>query len=231
MQGKQGVGKDIIFDFFIDRVLGAGSQNNPIDGTGYRTAKPSEDVFGKHATAQQNKVFILVDEIHGDEMNPLMNKWKDHITGKTVNINPKNKPEYTVGNMCNFIFTTNDMNPLRLDSEERRFVVFGCTEFRQGNTEYFKGLKTHLRRDDVARPFLQYLRRVDVGKFLPFEVHRPQTEAYLAMQRRSIPLFCKFLSYAATRRLRTPNGEAGVKIKVKEFFDDFTEWAVPETTM
>jgi hypothetical protein len=230
LQGKQGVGKNMIFDFYIDSVLGAGSRNNPIDGAGYRTAKPSEDVFGKHSTAQQNKVFIMVDEIHSDEMRPLMNKLKDRITGATVNINPKNKTEYTVRNLCNFMFTTNDMNPLRLESEERRFVVFGCKGCKKGNAEYFKGLKTHLCRDDVARAFLQYLREVDVRKFLPFEAHRPQTEAYFAMHRRSIPLFYKFISSVVTNELRKlkssspyskPKGEDG---KAKMFFDEFVEW-------
>jgi hypothetical protein len=81
-------------------------------------------------------------------------------------------------------------------------VVFGCKECKKGNTEYFKGLKPHLCRDDVARAFLQYLRKVDVRKFLPFEAHRPQTEAYFAMQRRSIPLFYKFLSCVVTHELR-----------------------------
>ena len=230
LQGKQGVGKNMIFDFYIDSVLGAGSRNNPIDGAGYRTAKPSEDVFGKHSTAQQNKVFIMVDEIHSDEMRPLMNKLKDRITGATVNINPKNKTEYTVCNLCNFMFTTNDMNPLRLESEERRFVVFGCKGCKKGNTEYFKGLKTHLCRDDVARAFLQYLREVDVRKFLPFEAHRPQTEAYFAMQRRSIPLFYKFLSSVVTNELRKLKSSSpyskpkGEDRKAKMFFDEFVEW-------
>ena len=230
LQGKQGVGKNMIFDFYIDSVLGAGSRNNPIDGAGYRTAKPSEDVFGKHSTAQQNKVFIMVDEIHSDEMRPLMNKLKDRITGATVNINPKNKTEYTVRNLCNFMFTTNDMNPLRLESEERRFVVFGCKGCKKGNAEYFKGLKTHLCRDDVARAFLQYLRKVDVRKFLPFEAHRPQTEAYFAMQRRSIPLFYKFLSFVATDELRKLKSSSpyskpkGEDRKAKMFFEEFVEW-------
>ena len=230
LQGKQGVGKNMIFDFYIDSVLGAGSRNNPIDGAGYRTAKPSEDVFGKHSTAQQNKVFIMVDEIHSDEMRPLMNKLKDRITGATVNINPKNKTEYTVCNLCNFMFTTNDMNPLRLESEERRFVVFGCKGCKKGNAEYFKGLKTHLCRDDVARAFLQYLREVDVRKFLPFEAHRPQTEAYFAMQRRSIPLFYKFLSSVVTNELRKLKSSSpyskpkGEDRKAKMFFDEFVEW-------
>jgi hypothetical protein len=52
LQGKQGVGKNIIFDFYIDNVLGAGSQSNPINGAGFRTAKPSADVFGRSADQQ-----------------------------------------------------------------------------------------------------------------------------------------------------------------------------------
>jgi hypothetical protein len=34
-----------------------------------------------------------VDEIHSDEMRPLMNKLKDRVTGATVNINPKNETD------------------------------------------------------------------------------------------------------------------------------------------
>jgi hypothetical protein len=110
-------------------------------------------------------------------------------------------------------------------------VVFGCKECKKGNTEYFKGLKPHLCRDDVARAFLQYLRKVDVRKFLPFEAHRPQTEAYFAMQRRSIPLFYKFLSCVVTHELRKTKSSSspsskpeGEDRKVKKFFDEFVEW-------
>jgi hypothetical protein len=209
LQGEQGVGKNIIFDFYIDKVLGAGSKARPENGAGFRTAKPSEFVFGSFSTAHQNKVFVMVDEVRGDQMRPIMNEVKDRITCPTVPINAKHVGHYVVSNLCNFMFTTNDMDPIALEPEERRFVVFACNGCRKKNWEYFNNLKTHTSRDDVARAFLQYLRKVDVGKFLPFEAHRPQTEAYFAMQRGSIPLFYKFLSYVVARELH--------RSKVKSF--------------
>ena len=46
-----------------------------------------------------------------------------------------------------------------------------------------QSLAAHLERPEVARAFLQYLRdHVDVGPYTPFQKHRPQTDAYLAMQ-------------------------------------------------
>ena len=86
---------------------------------GFRTSQPSQHIFGKHSTAQQNKVFILVDEIRGDEMRPLMSLLKDRITSDTVNINPKGREQYDVRNFANFLFTTNAMNPLKIEPEER----------------------------------------------------------------------------------------------------------------
>ena len=62
LQGKQGVGKDIVFDFWIDMVLGGPPKGvSTAQGTGYKTSKPSEFIFGKHSVASQNKVFLLLD--------------------------------------------------------------------------------------------------------------------------------------------------------------------------
>ena len=194
LQGKQGAGKNIVFDFWREKVLGF-DECHPKNCTAYQTSDPSENIFGKHAEAQQNKVFVMIDEMKGDEMRPLMNRLKDRITNNAININPKGHTEYSVRNMSNFLCTTNNMNPLTIEPEERRFLVFGCNSSKKGDTVYFNELGKHLKRDDVARAFFQYLRdRVDVGRFTPFQSHRPQTEAYEAIQQRSIPLFYKFLS-------------------------------------
>ena len=183
---------------------------------------PERQPFGKHSTAQQNKVFILVDEIHGDEMRPLMSALKDRITSDTVNINPKGKEQYDVRNFANFLFTTNDMNPLKIEPEERRFVIFACNDSKKGDTAYFARLAAHLARDDVARAFYQYLRDdVDVSPFTPFQAHRPRTEAYFAMQRRNISPFYKFLSF---KIIQDDSPGRAVKIMAAEFFAQFQSW-------
>jgi len=224
LQGKQGAGKNIVFDFYKDKVLGFDTCH-PKNCTAYQTSDPSEDIFGKHAEAQQNKVFVLIDEISGDDMRALMSRLKDRITSSTININPKCRKQYSVCNMSNFVRTTNSLNPLTIEPEERRFVVFGCNSSKKGNTAYFNELGKHLERDDVARAFFQYLRdRVDVASFTPFQAHRPQTEAYVAMQQRSIPLFYKFLSAEIDAKLNA-GADGEHTLPADAFCPEMLTWA------
>lgn len=193
-------------------------------GTGYKTSNPSVFIFGEHSVASQNKVFLLLDEISGDEMRPLMGTLKSQITCDTVNINPKGSDMYTVRNLSNFLCTTNTKNPLQIEPEERRFVVFKCNNSKKGDAAYFQGLGNHLKRDDVARAFFQYLREhIDVGPFLPFEAHRPRTDAYIAMQQRSIPPFYKFLS-AEIDKARVSKVQTS-RIRAGQFYEMFATWA------
>ena len=193
---------------------------------GYQTADPTEDIFGKHAVAPANKVFLLVDEIKGDAMRPLMDKIKNFITCDHFNVNPKGQTMYSVSNMANVLCTTNHINPIELEPEERRFVVFQCKNVKMGDTAYFQQLLEHLKSEKVARAFYQYLKdHVDVSPFLPFQAHRPKTEAYVAMQQRSIPLFYKFLSSTIGLRLHVANEETS-GIKASEFFDTYKKWGI-----
>ena len=226
LQGKQGVGKNIVFDFWKENVLGF-DMSHPKNCTAFQTSDPSEHIFGKHAEAQQNKVFVMIDEISGDDMRPLMSRLKDRITNSTINVNPKCHKEYSVRNMSNFLCTTNNMNPLNIEPEERRFVVFGCNSSKKGDTAYFNELGKHLKRDDVARAFFQYLRdHVDVGRFRPFQSHRPQTEAYEAIQQRSIPLFYKFLSAEMDTALgMVGGGNVEQTFSADAFYQRMLTWA------
>ena len=225
LQGKQGAGKNIVFDFWKENVLGF-DMSHPKNCTAFQTSDPSEHIFGKHAEAQQNKVFVMIDEISGDDMRPLMSRLKDRITNSTINVNPKCHKEYSVRNMSNFLCTTNNMNPLNIEPEERRFVVFGCNSSKKGDTAYFNELGKHLKRDDVARAFFQYLRdHVDVGRFRPFQSHRPQTEAYEAIQQRTIPLFYKFLSAEIDTALGMVGGNVEQTLLADAFYQRMLTWA------
>ena len=113
---------------------------------------------------------------------------------------------------------------MRSEPEERRFVVFKCNHSKKGDTAYFQRLGNHLKRDDVARAFFQYLREhIDVGPFLPFEAHRPRTDAYIAMQQRSIPDFFQFLSAQIDKT--GVSEEQPSRIRASDFYALYTTWA------
>ena len=209
LHGTEGAGKDIVLDFFARKVLGA--------RTAFKTANPAKDIFGDHSVALQNRVFVLVDEASGEVTRAMKERIKDLITSKTVHVNPKNEKPYDIRNLANMLLTSNQQNPVQIDPQERRFVVFECNASKKGDTEYFQKLGAHLERDDVARAFWQHLRVFDVRPYTPFQSHRPQTEAYAAMQQRNIPLFCKFLSAQADLKL----GTSGLEQVSQEFHERF----------
>ena len=216
LKGQQGIGKDIIFDFFIKMVLG--------DGTGFKTSKPQEDVFGKHSVALRNRVFLLFDEVSGDDMRPLMSRLKDLITSPTVHINPKGETAYNTCNLSNILGTTNDQNPIHLEPQQRRVVVYECNPSKKGDVAYFQSLGAHLKRQDVARAFFQHLRdNVDVRPHTPFQARRPQTDAYLTMQQSSIPMLYKFLSVEVEHATGVAN-EKRTTFGGKDFFVKFQAW-------
>jgi hypothetical protein len=216
LQGQQGIGKDIIFEFFIQMVLGA--------GTGFKTSKPQVDIFGTHSVALQDRVFLLFDEVSGDDMRPLMSRLKDLITSKTAHVNPKSKTAYDVCNLSNILGTTNSQNPIHIEPQERRFVVCDCNPSKKGDVAYFQSLAAHLKRQDVARAFFQHLRdNVDVRPHTPFQARHPQTDAYLTMQQRSIPMLYKFLSVEVEHATGVAN-ERRTTFGGKEFFVKFQAW-------
>ena len=216
LQGIQGIGKDIILQFFIKKVLGA--------GTGFKTSNPQENIFGTHSVSLQNRVFLLFDEVSGDDIRPYMSKFKDLITSETSHVNPKNKTAYDVNNLSNILGTTNNQNPIHIEPQERRFVVFECSSSKKGDVGYFELLGAHLARNDVGRAFFQYLRdHVDVRPYVPFQAHRPLTDAYFRMQQRNIPLVFKFLSAKIEEATGMANEERA-EVGAEEFFQRFKSW-------
>ena len=218
LQGLHGVGKNIIFDFFRDAVMGP--------RVAFKSSNPSKDIFGTHSVALRDRVFVNLDELSSEEIRPLMPRLKDLVTSSTVHVNPKNQPAYDVRNQANIFATSNQMNPIHVEPQERRIVVFACNGSKKGDTAYFGRLLAHLngaKRDAVARAFYQYLRdNVEVAPFLPFQEHRPRTAAYVAMQERNIPLFYKFLS-AAIRQAAECHTQRDT-IKASTFHSQFHHW-------
>lgn len=71
---------------------------------------------------------------------PLINHLKNAITSTTFQVNPKNGQQYILPNYCNYCFTTNNPNPIPIETSDRRFSAFYCTNIKKDNSEYFDAL-------------------------------------------------------------------------------------------
>ncbi len=123
----------------------------------------------------ENKQFVLADDITGHNSRKLANIFKTIITQKTIRINQKYIPSYTIADTINYYFTSNDPDAFYLDNMDRRFLVWEvlCSalpeELRRPFVEW---------RDSDAgiEALFYYMLNLPLGDFDP-QAAAPLTEA------------------------------------------------------
>ena len=174
LYGKQGCGKGVIIDFMRKSVLGSHCT--------YQTSNPERDIFGKFSAGMVARVLVQLDEVkalhgHSDII-------KDLITGDTFVYEEKYAKGITVNNYANLIFTTNNENALAVHMDDRRHVLFRCSDKYKGDVAYFDALFAHLKKSDTARAMYQFLMGRDLSKYpSDFQSSRPITEYFVESQK------------------------------------------------
>ncbi|KAJ1468251.1 hypothetical protein T484DRAFT_2027194 [Baffinella frigidus] len=185
--GDQGVGKNIIINWYINYLLGTdvrlqvGNASRIFGG------------HGGHSTALINKVLCVVDKADHAALEPHMHTLKDMITGETLDIYPRSKSAFQMSNMVNLMFTTNEKNPFALEASDSHFVVFECNDSKKGDFAYFENLGKNLN-NRTARAFFQFLLGFDLSDYGCFRAKRPDTQTY--RRHLKVPMLYSFLSYA-----------------------------------
>ena len=185
LYGSQGCGKDIVFEWFRKKVLGLKCT--------FQTADPENDIFGRFGVGLVNKVLVLIDEAKA--LQTFNEKLKNIITSEDIRLEKKCKDILVLKNISNLIFTTNNINPVKIDPDDRRLVTFKCKSVRAGDKAYFNGLGMHMYKDATARAFFQFLLLRDLSNYpFDFQGDRPLTEHYMDSKTLSLPIVPRFLS-------------------------------------
>lgn len=121
----QGVGKTTLCE--IMRVLvGERNSSNPI---------AQQIINSSFNSWIGGKRLIYVNEIYEDKSWTAYNKLKTYVTDPSIRVNEKFLPEYTVPNWAHFILCSNSELALRLEDQDRRFLVPTVTEMKRPTTE------------------------------------------------------------------------------------------------
>ena len=88
------------------------------------------------------------------------------IEGKHINTESKE-------NVANFIFLTNNPAPIRIDEDDRRFVVTNCYPMK--GQDYFQPLRNLIKTQDFKNNLITFFLTVDLSNFYPAQF--PTTEA------------------------------------------------------
>ena len=84
-------------------------------------------MIGTHSTIVEGKQLIFLNEVvlqkNTAKTKELSNEFKDLITEDNLVINPKNKPQIEIPNLCNFFVFSNSKTPIHIGEYDRRSFV------------------------------------------------------------------------------------------------------------
>jgi hypothetical protein len=179
-----GTGKSMIAEEFLKKIIG---DNKMI--TTCRTDK----VFGKF-TNTQGKLLCVLNEASGKETFELNEVIKESITGKTIEMEKKGVDSVRISDYLNYIITTNNLNCIKLEEGDRRFMVFNTSSKMKGDVEYFNNLASALDDDVIMRKFYEELMNRDLSKFNPSR-DRQNNKIMDIMKEHNVDVILEFITY------------------------------------
>ena len=182
LKGIQGCGKDTFTKFFQKLI-----------GKDYYINTDSPDlIFGKFNGNIENKIICVLNETNGKDTFTINENIKDAITRNETNIHNKMMKPYTVKDACNFIFLTNNNNPIKIPNDDRRFFCVEMSSKYANNTEYFSNLHNELDKEEYLNSFYDFFKNIDISNY-DFISNRPVSDMYDDMRELNIPVVIRFL--------------------------------------
>jgi hypothetical protein len=128
VKGKQGSGKNSVFDIFYRFVL----------GPQLSLTTPSMDLIaGRFNSIRQSLIACCLDEALDSMDRSTNNKLKNLITADEVQIEMKGKDAYTVGDFCNYVVISNNDFASLVEESDRRAFCMETNNSKKGNKAYF----------------------------------------------------------------------------------------------
>ena len=179
-----GTGKSMIAEEFLKKII---SVNKMIITC--RTDK----VFGRF-TNTQGKLLCVLNEASGKETFELNEVIKESITGKTIEMEKKGVDSLRIRDYLNYIITTNNLNCIKLEEGDRRFMVFNTSSKMKGDVAYFNKLACALDDDVIMRKFYEELMNRDLSEFNPSR-DRQNNKIMDIMKEHNTDVVLEFINY------------------------------------
>ena len=171
----QGAGKNLYWEFMKDVV---GKRH-------WSMVARIDSVLGKFNKHMEGKLLTVLNEISNYGGAHKSNDYlKSLITDETLMIEPKGRETYTIRDCSRFVFLTNNNWAVKVESNDRRYVVVEADSQHVRDHEYFCRLAAALQHPDAASSMFSYLATMDLTDWN----HRvlPQTQARADTQLASV---------------------------------------------
>lgn len=134
-------------------------------------------IYGKHAAElkdkdlddernawAENKQFVLADDITAKGDRQLMRRLMTMVTQKFMTIDIKYVPQFTLPDLINYYYTSNEPDALYLEDEDRRFWVF---ETYAPKMLWYNEYRDFIEDDSAIAALWHYFLSLDLAGFDP----------------------------------------------------------------
>lgn len=153
MHGDEGSGKNFFFEKVVKEIYGK---------YGYVIGNQQlEAPFNDWASM---KLFLVADEVvTRSELKQMKGKLKYLVSGDTIIINPKGLPEHSERNQMNFVFLSNELQPLALDKTDRRYLVVWTPPAM--DKEFYVSVANEIDAGGIEAFYHYLMYELDMGDF------------------------------------------------------------------
>ena len=164
-----------------------------------------DEVFGSFNTSIKDKIILQLNELEGKDGFSQKEKIKNLITEEFTNINEKKIKQYKQNNYLRIFIMSNNISPLEIPHDDRRFVVFKA-HFQKPDKKYFKQLIDLKNNNDDIKTLYEYFKNYQIK--LDLRNDRPLTDAYKELQEHCTNPIYNYLN------------ELFIKENIDEYYDE-----------
>ena len=145
-----GTGKNLLLEWIGNEIFGEDY---------FYVVGDNRELYGTFNSQFEAKMLIMVEEASSKENHSNHDMLKAKITAKKQrrNVNKKGVQQYQVRDLAEFLFCSNNRNPLPVKQGNRRMAVFDTNPVMRGVEWYFTQLAKHLENPLTKWAFYQFL--------------------------------------------------------------------------
>ena len=204
-----GTGKNLLMEWFGNEIIGEDY---------FYVVGDNREVYGAFNSQFEGKLFVMVEEASSKENHSNHDILKSKITAKKQNVNKKMVAQYSVRDYTNYLFCSNNRNPLPVKQGNRRLAVCDTDCSMRGNTAYFTNLTELMNQPITKWAFFQYLKELETyDSPIQFQSNIPNTPAYREVRILNAPLYLKWIVSEVKRGILEND-------TVRELYVRFKSW-------
>lgn len=182
-----------------------------------------DNVIGRFSMIN-NKLLVILDETEGKDSFANNNKIKNIITAKQVPWERKCIDGVKIKNCGRYLIFSNNSTPVKIETSDRRFVVYQCANDHRNDPVYFKALYAAFEDKERVRAFYDYLMSIDISDWDSIN-DRPLTKCYKNIQSTNIPLIARFIDTYLLKNIKdTFCGKKCGNISSADLYTKFRGW-------